>query len=77
MSAEYGIFSETAGGCIYAPCYSTEEADRERERLIAEDGEESDDLTVFELCPDHEEQPKNGCEGCALDGEDTGEPEDA
>jgi hypothetical protein len=32
---EYGIFSEAAGGCIYAPCYSTEEAEQERQRMIA------------------------------------------
>lgn len=65
---EYGIFSESAGGCVYAPCYSPEEADEERARLVAEDGEEADDLTVHELCPDHEDQPKHGCEECA-DGE--------
>ncbi|QDN64373.1 hypothetical protein [Streptomyces sp. S1D4-14] len=64
MSAEYGIFSESAGGCIYAPCYSTGETETERQRLITEDGEEADDLTVKELCPDHEEQPKDGCEEC-------------
>jgi hypothetical protein len=62
--AEYGIFSESAGGCIFAPCYSVQEAEQERDRLVAEDGEELDDLTVKELCPDHEEQPKDGCEEC-------------
>jgi hypothetical protein len=61
---EYGIFSEAAGGCIYAPCYSPEEAAEERVRLITEDGEEADDLTVKELCRDHEEQPKDACEEC-------------
>lgn len=78
MCVEYGIFSESAGGCIYAPCYSPEEANRERDRLIAEDGEEADDLTVQELCPEHAEQPKNGCDECFTEyGEDTDEtPED-
>ncbi|MFE6000416.1 hypothetical protein ACFQ6C_26705 [Streptomyces sp. NPDC056454] len=66
-NAEYGIFSEAAGGCIYAPCHSPEEAARERERLITEDGEDAGDLTVNELCPDHEEQPKHGCEDCATE----------
>jgi hypothetical protein len=73
-NAEYGIFSESAGGCIYAPCYSREEAEEQRARLVAEDGEEPEDLTIEELCPDHEEQPKHGCEECADEGdEDEGE----
>lgn len=77
MSAEYGIFSESAGGCIYAPCYSPEEANRERDRLIADVGEEADDLTVLELCPEHEEQPKHGCEECAdEDAEDETEEDE-
>jgi hypothetical protein len=62
---EYGIFSEAAGGCIYAPCYSAQEAEQERDRMVSEEGEEVEDLTILELCPDHEEQPKNGCEECA------------
>jgi hypothetical protein len=40
-------------------------AEKERLRLIAEDGEEADDLKVVELCEHHEEQPKYGCEECA------------
>lgn len=74
---EYGIFSDAAGGCIYAPCHSPEEAERERARLISE-GEESDDLTVMEMCPDHldEEQPKANCEDCAIDGAEVEVDED-
>lgn len=67
---EYGIFSEAAGGCIYAPCYSVKEAEAERERLITEDGEEADDLTVKEICPDHEGEPKDGCEDCWTEEDD-------
>lgn len=70
---EYGIFSESAGGCVYAPCYSLVEAEGEWARMVAEDGEEPEDLTVHELCPDHEEQPKHGCEECADDGAEGGE----
>ncbi|MFD5566674.1 hypothetical protein [Streptomyces cadmiisoli] len=70
---EYGIFSEAAGGCIYAPCYFTKEAEQERDRLVAENGEEAEDLTIEELCPDHEEQPKHGCEDC---GEEYAEDSD-
>jgi hypothetical protein len=67
---EYGIFSESAGGCIYAPCYSVQEAEQERDRMVDEDGEEREDLTIEELCPAHEEQPKHGCEECVDDEED-------
>lgn len=70
---EYGIFSEAAGGCIYAPCYSTQEAQQERDRMVKEDGEEVEDLTIEELCPEHEEQPKYGCEEC---DEQEGDEED-
>lgn len=70
---EFGIFSEAAGGCIYAPCYSPEEAEQERQRLIAEDGEEDADLTVDELCSDHEEQPKHGCDECDEQEDNEGE----
>lgn len=70
---EYGIFSEAAGGCIYAPCYSVQEAERERDRLLNEDGEEAEDLAIEELCPEHEEQPKNGCEECAIEAADEDE----
>ena len=62
--AEYGIFSEEAAGCIYAPCYSVQEAETERARIIAEYGDEPDDLTIEELCPNHEEQAKATCEEC-------------
>lgn len=75
MSAEYGVFSEAAGGCIFAPCYSTEEAERERQRFISEDDEDADDLTVKELCTEHEGQPKDGCEECYED-EDEDEDEE-
>lgn len=69
-NAEYGVFSESAGGCVYAPCHSPEEAEQERARMVAEDGEDADDLTVQELCPDHAEQPRHGCEECAADNDD-------
>lgn len=62
MNSEWGIWSEFAGGFIFAPCYSTNEAAYERQILI-ENGEEAEDLTILELCTVHEEQPKHGCEG--------------
>lgn len=73
---EYGIFSEEGGGCIFHPCYSPEEAEVERQRLITVDGEDADDLTVRELCLEHEEQPKDGCEDCFEAEEDEDDTED-
>lgn len=73
MSAEYGIFSEAAGGCIYTGCHSTQEAEQERDRMVHEDGEEAEDLTVKELCPDHEEQPRCNCEECFGEEDETNE----
>lgn len=73
---EYGIWSDLAGGLIDGQM-SEETADAERLRLIAEDGEEADDLKVVELCEHHEEQPKYGCEKCAAEwGEDDEEQEE-
>jgi hypothetical protein len=61
---EYGIFSEAAGGCIESGLYSVAEGEERRAKLVAE-GEDAGDLAVKEMCPDHEEQPKDGCEECA------------
>lgn len=76
---EHGIWSDLAGGLIDGQM-SKETADAERLRLIAEDGEEADDLKVVELCEQHEEQPKEGCEDCVAEWEDEesdeGEDED-
>lgn len=63
---EHGIWSDLAGGLI-AGQMSKAGAENERLRLIAEDGEETDDLKVVELCEQHEEQPKEGCEECAAE----------
>lgn len=67
--AEFGIFTDE--GCIEAEFATTGEAE-ERAEAYRADGEE---CSVQEMCPDHrdDEQPKNGCEGCALDGVDTDE----
>ncbi|WNI17684.1 hypothetical protein [Actinacidiphila sp. ITFR-21] len=68
-SVEYGIF--TPEGCIEASMWSPEEAERRageyRAEAVAEDVEET--YTVHEMCEDHRdaEQPKNGCEECAME----------
>ena len=62
---EYGIWSDQAGGFIASQLYSEPEADTERYSLIVHSGEEADDLKVLPICPEHEEQPADTCEGCA------------
>jgi hypothetical protein len=32
---------------------------------LIQEGEECQDLSVIEMCPDREEQPKEGCEECS------------
>ncbi|MFF7198291.1 hypothetical protein ACFZAM_31860 [Streptomyces sp. NPDC008079] len=68
---EYGLFNELdrTEGCFEAGMYTREEADARRLEYIAE-GEDPEDIVVAELCPEHEGQAKNGCEGC-----DTEHPE--
>lgn len=73
---EYGIWSDLAGGLIDGQM-SKASAETERLRLIAEDGEEADDLKVVELCEQHEEQPKEGCEDCAAEWDEGDGDEDA
>lgn len=57
---EFGIWSEEAGGFILTQIYSHDEGVKE---LTSMDSE-TDTLTVIEICPDHQEQPKDGCEEC-------------
>ena len=59
---EYGLFNDE--GCLEAQMYSVEEAEGRRAEYITEGLEEPEDITVRELCPDHEGQPKDGCEEC-------------
>jgi hypothetical protein len=65
---EYGLFNELdrTEGCFEAGMYSREEAEARRLEYIAQ-GEEPEDVTVEELCPEHEGQAKSGCEQCAAD----------
>jgi hypothetical protein len=67
---EYGLFNDE--GCLEAQMYSTEEAETRRQEYIAE-GEHPDDVKVREMCPDHEGEPKDGCEECFAE---TGDEDD-
>lgn len=59
---EYGVWDDEAGGVVHAACWSPEEAGRELARLRSEDPEAA--LSVVEICPDHDDQPKRGCAEC-------------
>jgi hypothetical protein len=62
----YGAWSEGAGGFVYIDDCATEVANyaaNELRRLAK--GGDTDNFQILVICPDHEEQPKNGCEECA------------
>lgn len=75
----YGAWSEGAGGFVYTGDCATEVANwaaDELRRLAKED--DTDTIQILAVCPDHEEQPKNGCEECnpsADEGEGADEAE--
>lgn len=77
---EYGLFNELdrTEGCFEAGLYSREEAEERRQEYIA-GGEAPEDITVEELCPDHEGQAKDSCEECFTDepeSDDAGSEDD-
>lgn len=61
---EYGIFED--GACIEAGFFEREEAEKRVRFYSAEPAE--DGYTVEEICPDHEDQPRHGCEDCGQEG---------
>lgn len=63
MSAERGIWSAQAGGFISAQLYADSEVEQELADFIAA-GEDPADLEVLEVCPDHEDEPRIGCQEC-------------
>lgn len=73
---EFGIFSDE--GCIERGIYgvpggaSAEEVGQARIADLRAAGEATPDevLQVDELCPDHEEEPRDGCGECARGAED-------
>lgn len=67
MSTEFGLFNDE--GCVEAGFYSAEEARQAMETRYTGD----DELEVEEICPDHPEQPRCGCEEC--DAEELAEEE--
>lgn len=63
---EYGVFED--GACIEAGFHGEAgkaAAEEHVASLVAADPDMADAYEVAEICPDHDEQPKNGCEECA------------
>ncbi|MDX2794058.1 hypothetical protein [Streptomyces scabiei] len=65
----YGAWSEGAGGFVYSGVDCATDAanwatDKLRQ-LAKNDG--TDTLQILAVCPDHEGQPKNGCEECSAE----------
>lgn len=62
----YGAWSESAGGFVYSGVDCATDAANwaadELRQLAKED--DTDKFEILAICPDHEEQPKNGCEEC-------------
>lgn len=67
----YGAWSEGAGGFVYTGDCATEVANWAADELrrLAKD-DDTDTMQILAICPDHEEQPKDGCEECGTEGEE-------
>lgn len=64
--ATFGVFNDT--GCVdYG--YLTLEAAQSIAQQFQRDGDEF--AYGAEICPDHDEQPRNGCEECGVDGDES------
>lgn len=66
---EYGIWGDEEGGFVDTGLYSKTEAD-ESLRSIAAKADEGCDYHIREVCPEHEEQPRDECEECNADEEE-------
>ena len=53
----YGLFNEESG--LIATFHTVEEAQKAKTRYS-----EEDELEILEICPDHPEQPREGCKIC-------------
>lgn len=61
---EYGLFNDE--GCVDRGFISVEAA----EAALAEQYDVGDELVVKELCPEHEEEPRDSCEECNVEEEE-------
>lgn len=72
-SQEWGVWSPESGGFVETGFW-TETAAAEAARGIQGD---DPDAEAKALCPDHEEQPLDGCEDCTAEDEEPDEDEEA
>jgi hypothetical protein len=66
----YGAWSEGAGGFVYSGVDCATDAANwaaDELRQLAND-DDTDKFQILAICPDHEDQPANGCEECAAEG---------
>ncbi|MFD1546966.1 hypothetical protein [Nonomuraea guangzhouensis] len=77
--AEFGIWVDEDGGFAETGFRSSEQAQQGIGDLVfAEPYLRDYTLSVVEICPDHEEQPKEGCEECdAEPGEDDADDDES
>ncbi|WP_020142314.1 hypothetical protein [Terracoccus sp. 273MFTsu3.1] len=73
---EWGIWTENDGGFIEAQIYSTEQGEARLVEYFEEDPDNVGDLSLVEICPDHEQQPKDACEECAAEETDDDDEEE-
>jgi hypothetical protein len=73
----YGAWSEGAGGFVYTGDCATEVANWAADELrrLAKD-DDTDTIQILAICPDHEEQPKDGCEECNTEDAEDEETEE-
>ncbi|MFD9868490.1 hypothetical protein ACFXI8_26970 [Streptomyces niveus] len=65
----YGAWSEGASGFVYSGFDCATEVGNwaaDELRKLAKD-DDTDKIEILGICPDHEEQPKKGCEECATE----------
>jgi hypothetical protein len=67
---EYGLFNDE--GCMEAGFWSMEAANA----AIIDRYDSEDELTAREVCPDHEEQPRDTCDECLPSDDDDDDDDD-
>lgn len=81
MDTIYGLWADNDGGISEGPFYTEKGAKDRIAELIAEavDAETAEDLradlSVVEICPDHEDQRRHACKECAAPEEEESESE--
>lgn len=70
---EYGIWTDGDGGFTEIGLHSLGAAEIRLAEIIAESPDpdaDREDLSIKEVCPDHEDQPKDDCDECYAEDDD-------